>query len=474
VAASLDFGALAAERELDTLGKVFVEPKPFKRLLSGRKIILLGNRGSGKTAAINEIQQIMAGRGSVTISLLPDDFAYELLGQTSLTEARGNWSRQSAYAAAWKYLIYVLAMKGIVKTLPGLKTGASKRVYAYVRDNHRDVDLNPLSSLISYLKRLEKIKVGKYEAEVKARELQRLYRLEELENLLDDVNELAQKTPVYIFIDELDRGWDASPDAVSFVAGLFQAATSISVRTRNIKVLMSLRRELYENIPSLYDDAQKVRDTIELIDWDRDKLYSLICRRIGFTLGRPYADHDALWTSVMPDDVHGSPSFDYLLAYTMHRPRELIQFCTHIRDNAPADRRLPFEESDLLRAAPTYSAERFKDIMAEYRFQYPGLDKVVETFRGCATHLSRAELELYCLELSVGDRRVDQSAAWVLNMDPDRIIEILWQVGFLLMEVAGSSTSLYIGTHEVPTANVRNATDFVVHPMFATYLGCAV
>ena len=123
-------------------------------------------------------------------------------------------------------------MKRLVGSLPGLKTGAAKRVYVYVRDNHANVDLNPLGAMISYFKRLEGIKIGKLEASIKARELHRLYRLEELDGILDDLNEVAESKPIHLLVDELDRGWDASEDAITFVSGLFQAATAIGVRTR--------------------------------------------------------------------------------------------------------------------------------------------------------------------------------------------------------------------------------------------------
>ena len=81
-------------------------------------------------------------------------------------------------------------------------------------------------------------------------------------------------------VDELDKGWDASEDAIGFVAGLFQAAISINQRTPNIKVLISLRKELYDNIPALYEDAQKVRDIIEELEWDEERLQAA-CGRGG-------------------------------------------------------------------------------------------------------------------------------------------------------------------------------------------------
>jgi hypothetical protein len=468
----VDFGALAAEREKGRLGAVFVPSKSFERIAGGGKIIILGNRGAGKTALLQTLADRERRRGGVVVELAPEDFAYEFLSAATMPEEAGSWSKQGAYAAAWKYLLYLLAMKHAVKALPGLKTGAAKRIHTYLRDHHENVEVNPLGSLISYLKRLEGVKVGGLEASLKARELHRLYRLEEIDALLDDLNDLASSKPVHILVDELDRGWDGSPEAIGFVAGLFNAGTSISQRTPNVRVIMSLRRELYDNIPALYDDAQKVRDTIEIIEWDRAHLLSLICRRIALSLGTAMTDEES-WAAVFPPSVRGRPSFDYVTNLTLLRPRELIQLCSQIQDLA-SDSRLPFSGETIIQAERVYSRDRFNDIVAEYRFQYPGLETVLETFRGCDRFLRRSELELACLELSVGDRRVGRSAIWVEGADPEAIIEVLWRVGFLLAERGsdeGGASDL-AGIHEARTLNLSNVHRFAIHDMFANYLDC--
>ena len=188
-----------------------------------------------------------------------------------MPKAKALWAQQNAFG-----LMEIPSLRahdeGAVKSGPDLKMGAAKRLYDYIRDNHANVDLNPVGLLLSYLKRLEAIKIGKFEASVKAQELHKLYKLEEINQRLDDLNSACTEKPIFVLVDELDRGWDGSEDAIAFVSGLFQAANSINGRTPNIHVLISLRRELYENIPALFDDAQKVRDSIETIEWRQPQI----------------------------------------------------------------------------------------------------------------------------------------------------------------------------------------------------------
>jgi hypothetical protein len=144
------FGVPAAERD-DDLYACFVSSEIYANLRGGRKTIILGNRGSGKSALFKMIAEEERKRGSIVISLAPEEYSYELLSVTMKKEAQGSWAKQGAYSAAWKYLIYILVMKEITKTGKNLKRGAAGSIYSYLRDNHAGTDTNPVDMMISYL-----------------------------------------------------------------------------------------------------------------------------------------------------------------------------------------------------------------------------------------------------------------------------------------------------------------------------------
>lgn len=477
----LDFGALAAERDKG-LQDYFIESESYRRILDGDRSVILGNRGSGKTAIFKMVAEAERSRGARVVELAPEDYSYELLNQTMEAQSRGSWAKQGAYAAAWKYLIYVLTMKEVTRGGKGFKTGPARRIYEYLRDEHAELALNPVATLISYLKRLEGVKLGKYEAGLKSKALHQLYKLEELEPLLDDLDAVCEKTRVVLLVDELDRGWDASEDAVSFVAGLFSAAIAVSRRTPNVRVLISLRRELYENIPALYEDAQKVRDIIEVVEWNEPELRQLISKRIEHSLGgTDAASPEDYWNAVFAEtiDYRLNKSFNYIVDRTLYRPREIIQFCTDIRRIALDENVSPPLNYDVISHAELgYSDARLKDIAAEYRFQYPGLLSVFETFRGMTYNLERDELEFHVLQVTEGDLPVDADATpWCTNLEIDAMIEILWRVGFIRAKAVGGlkarrrSGSQYLGSHQVSALNLSSISAFHVHPMFRSYLG---
>jgi hypothetical protein len=123
-------------------------------------------------------------------------------------------------------------------------------------------------------------------------------------------------------VDELDRGWDASEDAQVFVAGLFQACMSINALSPNLRVYMSLRQELYDSIPALYEDAQKFRDVIEVISWDEAGLLKLIAKRIRHSIPEYERQDDrSLWRAVFNETlgIAGQDSFSYIVSRTLYR-----------------------------------------------------------------------------------------------------------------------------------------------------------
>jgi hypothetical protein len=477
----MHFGAPAAERDINLgLASYFYESDAFKRIHDRKRTILLGNRGTGKSAIFKILAERAQASGDLVLELNPETYSYEMLSAILRAESEGSWAKHGAFSSAWKYLILVKVMSALSKAGKRLKTGPSADIYAYLRDHHADSQDNPISVLISYLKRIEGLKVGAYEASVKTRELARLYHLQELEPLYEALRELLKSQRVIVIVDELDKGWDNSEDARAFVSGLFQASVWLNEAFTNLTVYISLRQELYDSIPYLYDDAQKYRDLIETIKWSESSLLTVVANRIrhSFPALASASDQEA-WNLVFADTLayRKTKSFNYLVDRTLYRPRELVQFCSDAVDEARAGGVVPIDYNTISRVELEYSAARVKDIASEYRFQTSGLENIFEVFRGRVYLLDRNELEDVCLKVCTGEVKTGASTTWLENQDPDYLIDVLWSVGFLRAKAVGGlkaqrrSGSSYVGPHQVSTLNLNSIASFQVHPMFRAALG---
>lgn len=400
---SLTFGYHVAERDIKVgLYDYFVEFDPYRYAANGIKQIILGNRGTGKSAIVKVLTKREQQAGSIVIELSPDEFSYELIKDTLPREDLKSWARQNSYTAAWKYLIYVQVMKEFARSHKGMQTDSSKKIYEYIRDHHKGVELHPIAALISYIKRIEGVKLGKYEAGIKARELTNLYKLEEIKPLIPEVNAMCKRRKALVVIDELDKGWDGSEESKNFVAGLFEAALSINESNPNLRVLVALRKELYDNIPSLSHDAEKHSDIIEELSWDGPELLKLISARVRHSVsGLSVFDDRQIWNEMFVSELHGTDSFKYIIDRTLNRPREIILFCSQILKISRNRGIWPIDLAVVEEAERQYSKQRTKDIASEYRFQYPGLLSIFEVFRGgpvffCQTRLGNSIVKHNC------------------------------------------------------------------------------
>lgn len=475
----LQFGAPSAERDIAAgLPDYFIESQAFSHVAFGDKRIVIGNRGAGKSAIFKMVANQERLADNVVIELAPEDYSYQMFNDVLARESEGAWAKSGAYAAAWKYLILVLVMKKLARHARAKHKPSvgEKKMFAYLRDNHRNMAENPVDLLISYIKRMESLKIGKYEAGIKTRELTRLYKLEELEEHIPTVVNLCNKVQVSVLVDELDQGWDASEDAKSFVAGLFQACTWINRLSPRLRVFVSLRQELYENIPAIYDDTQKYRDLFQYIEWDAQQLHRLLTSRIRYFVPQlRLASDDDCWNAVFSE----KRSFRYMIDRTLYRPREVIHYATDALDYVKShSNRGPISQDVLQAIEPQHSRNRIQDLVAEYRFQYPGLQSVFDRFRGKRLSWRRSDLEDFCLDLALDLQGLSNEAKdWVADREPDSIIDILWRVGFMRVKTVERSTvdARYLsGSPADPTVSLSAADEFQISNLFKSPLSLHV
>ena len=91
-------------------------------------------------------------------------------------------------------------------------------------------------------------------------------------------------------------------------------------------MVVSVRKELYDNIPALYQDSEKHTDIVEELVWNEKKsLLKLISVRIRHSVPG-LADMTDLEcrNNIFEKEVEGGGSFGYVIDRTLYRPREVI------------------------------------------------------------------------------------------------------------------------------------------------------
>jgi hypothetical protein len=474
-----NLGADSAEEDIRIgLLRYFVKSSSFEAIEDGKKYIVVGNRGTGKTAIFKYLAEKHKSAGHIVIELSPEDYSYEMLSSILKKESDGSWGKQSSYSISWQYLIYSLIFKDIANRTKGFTTGAWKKIYEYVRDNLKDSETSRIGLLVSYLKRLEGIKIGEYEATIKKKDLYKLYELQEVKELLPYLIKILDSIHISVFVDELDKGWDNSEDAQYFIAGLLQAAQRINIIHNNLRVFVSIRQELFDNIPQIYEDAQKIRGSIETIKWTEDTLREFITLRMAYHYPELQNNKpEEIWNVFFIEtlEYRKANSFNYLVDRTQLRPREFLQLIRECIKRIGSQFR-PINYDDISHAVMDYSEYKNKDLASEYRFQYPGLADIFNTFRGQKYIIEKDDLDYHLLSICDGDIALP-NANWVIEKNYFDIKRMLWEIGFLKAWVIGGlkagrkGGSSYIAHYELPSINIDTISRFQIHPAFWAYLG---
>lgn len=327
------FGAVAAEDE--PVLNYFVETSAVSEIGDGEKFLVLGRKGSGKTALVryfNEKKQ----DGLVSIALNLRGYPWALHAKRSDSDV----DESEKYEASWRYLIVVEFAQVVAKRLTGASkwTDEAKSLIEFFNQNYGGIDVglgdflrpSELSlSKASFEPQLFGSKLGAITLERKEKEGGLAREL----NLLSD---LILKNALYlcdregiekmlIHFDELDQGMSKFDNSrQQMLTGLILATRAINREAAKklvkLKSVIYLRTDLWNEIN--FSDKNKITTTSVLdISWDEKSLLKVVNSRVKSMGG---ADWDSLHDG---GTMRGrQQKFSYIVARSFLRPRDIISF----------------------------------------------------------------------------------------------------------------------------------------------------
>jgi len=338
------FGAIDADND-DLLFSCFEDHEAYLNLLSQKKFLIIGRKGSGKTAIFKRMLTIRR----------PDFFCF---GHTFSDypwhhhdlQARIGIPDFDKFTHSWKYLILMTASKIILNHDQSLPIDTRSmdymmRIEQFVVDSYgtRDPDITQIFTPTKHLKikpnfqvDLKVLKAGVSPEQVPMAELPKI--VQELNNnLIAHIMEcLNPEHRYYILFDQLDLGFDPnSPDYSNRLIGLLLACRDLNIAAKEVGrsffAVVFLRDDIYDMLQ--FEDKNKITENfVSLIEWDTPRtdksLKHLMERRFGVLLGE---DGEQInWDAVF-DETKEMPGhqtkYQHILDRTYLRPRDIIKFC---------------------------------------------------------------------------------------------------------------------------------------------------
>ena len=251
---------------------------------------------------------------------------------------------------------------------------------------------------IDFLSRIDVTKINieykgfKASSESKQNEIKklvRLYNLDDIRKPLAALSQITEQHPIYLFIDELDTGWNNTKEARNFISGLITASIKIN-NIDGVTIFLSLRQDMYSNLSSAFNDTEKIRDELEFIEWDKASLTAIICNRIkeNFEVKHKtkhlnYISHQEILNVVFEEGT-----FEYLMSGTLHRPREIIHYCNlaideyadSFQSKALYSKKIDKDIVDTIRQK--FSRGRYADFCSEFNHEFPEIKSLLDNFEG--------------------------------------------------------------------------------------------
>lgn len=472
----LKFGYEDAERDIagGLLRESFIETAAYEAAVSGRKMLIIGRKGSGKSAICVRIAARRPEAGNA-ILLTPDDAAGSEIRRFELQGLTGD----TAKSLAWRYLFAVHAARYLITGAESdrrLKTSKSvKSLRKFLKANGELPGHEPggrLAQTVSGLQQLS-LSLGAFgfQAGVElagapsegARATRQLEIVERgVADALAELGEAEASAPL-LLIDQLEQVWSAERDAHSMVIGLLLAAKHVTAFYGGaLRCLIFLRADIYDSLS--FPDGDKFRGDELRLSWSAGGLGELALSRARASVGAGLTEHQ-LWTELFPESVRGEPTLDYMLPRALSRPRDVIQFLNLARDLSVHSGRDRIREADVVRATRQFSAWKLKDLAQEYLVAYPYLDRLFPLFQNVG----------YIVMQKVLADRLEQTAAtlheqfpaFVHSITAPAVADTLYSIGFLGVRRGGD----VVYTGGMDPAIQPYETEFHVHPCFREALG---
>lgn len=375
----VDFGRIDAEAE-QNLGDYFVDTGVLAKLINGSKYLVIGRKGSGKTALFRLATKEKLGRDIISLDF--ENYPWE--AHKMIRE--GGLSAESAFVASWRFMFFIAICRHWMDHAP---KGIRAKVTPLMRRIYRDEEPGFFEALIDKSKRVRRIQgpsvigVGttggiEFEAEksgpVLADALSQWCQV--LESL---VLESFDQAPFTIVIDRLDDGWDASDNSKNLLAGVLKAARALNAKlaraSKPAAVIVFLRSDIFNELR--FNDKNKMSADIEQLEWPDDRLLEVACTRIARSLG---GKPSTAWNKVFSTDEmqRRALSSNYIVKRTMGRPRDMIAFCIKCKEAADGD---VVQTGEIYAAENQYSRHIYDELDDEMHKQLPNNRDLLQSLK---------------------------------------------------------------------------------------------
>jgi hypothetical protein len=470
----VDLGDVAAENEIGGLRDYFVVTGQATQAKQGHARLVIGRKGSGKTAVFYDVRNsIGRGHDRLVLDLKPEGHQFTKLRELVLDRMPAGL-QEHTMVAFWNYILLAeLARKALdqdarIAAHDPARFQPYEKLRSVYEQHDPGGDFDFSQRLLMQVERISRQLEGRSLEEAGSRLTEIVYR-SDLRGLNEAVCEyLRSKSQVWLLVDNLDKGWPVKGTSsldILIVRSLLDATRKLQHQLEANEVefdcLVFLRSDIYEHLRA--ETPDKGKDTAIRLDWEDPSVFQEIVRRRLTASTDLQGEFRELWPQICTPLIKGQDSFAFILERTLMRPRDMLQFLRDAIHTAINRGKPIIEEADLEQAERGYSEDLLLTTSFEIGDTYPEHADVLYAFEGAPIEMPKTELF---------DRLVQVGS--VMPAAAEQVMELLIWFGFLGVR-AGMGDERY--SYDMPS-NMRRLlyplqsddAILVVHPAFRAAL----
>jgi hypothetical protein len=196
-----------------------------------------------------------------------------------------------------------------------------------------------------------------------------------------------------VYIDDLDRGWEARKQDISRISALINAMRDLCHEINGLRFRLSLRSDVYFLVRTSDESTDKIEGSVVWFTWTNHEILALLAKRIETFQGRT-VDEDTLLrmqqrelakylNPIIEPAFQGkgkwsdAASYRVLMSLIRNRPRDLVKLCTLAARRAAADGANRIRTVDLQQSFEEYSQGRIQDTINEFKSELPDIERLL-------------------------------------------------------------------------------------------------
>ncbi len=460
------FGDVRAENDHRALDATFYEWQDYKTLFEATdRFIVVGRRGTGKSALTYQLNKIWRSRHSPIILVAPNE--EEVIGLRPLATMFGSTvSRiRAGIKLAWRYALLMeiaLDLQEDYKTKDLIKSGQ-------VLAAHVNAWRSKGSSCVARIRSVLRGSLKSTESE--ENRIADLADILQLNRLTEDVASAVESSnkQFVILVDRLDEGYEPDSVGTGIVDGILYGTDEIrSLLGNSVRAIVFIRDNIFRAIEDEDKDfSRNLESQVLRLHWDQQELFYMVAKRVRFLFGVNRESDEKVWNSITSTELHGREGFKKCLQLTLYRPRDLIALLNAAYYQAQRQQRQTLIEDDFDKSAKLISLTRYGDLGKEYESVFPGVSSLTSVFANGASKVSWSQA-IENVRRAMASEELTQEAAqhFAILEAPETALHGLYGIGFIgiLDQTLGS----YVFSHDGKRADRSFGPDdkLMIHPCY--------